>query len=229
MFEGVLRLAGAVLVIWSATALAGPELPSTPSRAKGDGGPAGRVVRVVRAGGKAQVAPRLCEIRGDGGTCVGDEPRRGEVVMVLDDRHVIAEVQILESRLYAPGCQTLWTVKTRALHGATADGDGIGVIDPAVNPIRAHTLDKNHRPRTPSGQPGEDVWQAIDRDGDGTADILSTRYSCDPSGKPVAGAPAYCIDIWARPGSTGGPDGPGGPGVAKMTRTSQLNFAQCNI
>lgn len=224
-----MRLASAVLVIWSATALAGPEPIRPGGRAVGSGGPTGRVVRVVRAGGKAQASPRLCEIRGDGGTCVGDEPRRGEVVIVLDDRHVVAEVQILEARLYAPGCQTLWTVKTRALHGATGDGDGIGVIDPGVNPIRARSLDKNHRPKTPSGQPGEDVWQAIDRDGDGVADILSTRYSCDPSGKPVTGAPAYCIDIWARQGPASGQGGQNGIAVAKMTRTSQLNFAQCNI
>lgn len=219
-----MRLAGAVLVIWSATAQAGPDRSRDLSAPPRPGGPAGRVVRVIRTGGKAPASPRLCEIRGDGGTCVGEEPRRGEIVMVLDDRHVVAEVQIVEAKLYSPGCQTLWTVKTRALHGATADGDGIGVIDPAVNPIRAHALDKNHRPRAPSGQPGEDVWQAIDRDGDGVADILSTRYSCDASGKPVAGLQTYCIDIWARQGAAGGPSG--GP---KLTRTSQLNFAQCNI
>jgi hypothetical protein len=217
MLEGMLRPAGFVLVIWSAAAVAGPNEPNANR-------PSGRVVRVARTSGASHASPRLCEIRGDGGTCVGDEPRRGETVVVLDDRHAIAEVQIVEAKLSATACPMVWVVKTRALHGATTDGDGIGVIDAELNPSRAHSIDKAHRPPAPSGQPGEDVWQAIDRDGDGIADILSTRYSCDASGKPVAGAPTYCLDIWTRQG----PAGHAADGLP-MTRTGQLNFALCNI
>jgi hypothetical protein len=194
-------LTGVVSVIWSATAVAGP---------------GGRVIRVERTGG-SNVAPRLCEVRGDVGTCVGDEPKPGQAVTFLDERRVIAEVQIIEAVGVAPSCPSLWTVKTRAVRGSVPDSDGLGVIDPGLNAGRAHMVDRGHLPGSPSGLPGEEVWRAIDRDGDGTADIVFTRYSCDASGKPVTGGGAYCIDIWARMRAN------------KMTRTTQLNFAQCNL
>jgi hypothetical protein len=196
----VRRLTGVVFVIWSATAVAGPT---------------GRVIRVERTGG-SNVAPRLCEVRGDAGTCVGDEPKPGQTVTFMDERRVVAEVQIIDAVSAAASCPTLWTVKTRTVRGSLADGDGIGVIDPSLNPGRAHVLERAHLPPSPSGLPGEEVWRAIDRDGDGAADIVFTRYSCDASGKPLPAGAAFCIDIWARM-------------RAKMIRTTQLNFAQCNM
>lgn len=193
-----------MFVLGSATAIAGPS-----------GRPSGRVIRVERVGGGSQVAPRLCEVRGDTGTCVGDQPTAGQRVVVIDERHVVAEVQIVEAASFVTSCANLWTVKTRAVRGATADSEGIGVIDPGLNPARARVLDKNHLPASPSGLSGDEVWRAIDRDGDGTADILITRYSCDSAGKPVTGGGTSCIDVWARLSG-------------RMTRTTQLNFAQCN-
>lgn len=176
--------------------------------------PSGRVVRVERSGG-SRIPPRLCEIHGDTGNCVGDEPRAGQTVAVLDERHVVAEVQIVEATSFSPSCPMLWTVKTRPLRGATADADGIGVIDPSLVAGRAHLLDRSRLPSSPSGMPDDEVWRAIDRDGDGAADILITRYSCDSSGRPGSAGSAFCIDVWARTG-------------ARMTRTTQLNFALCN-
>lgn len=177
-------------------------------------GPRGRVLRVERVGG-AQVAPRLCEVRSDTGTCVGDPPTAGQRVAVFDDRRVVAELEVVEAASLVTSCASLWTVKTRAVHGARADGEGIGVIDPGLDPARARLLDKDHLPASPSGLSGDEVWRAIDRDGDGTADILITRYSCDGAGKPVSGGGTSCIDVWARLG-------------ARMIRTTQLNLAQCN-
>lgn len=193
------RLLGVALVLWSAAAIAGPS---------------GRVVRVERAG-SARVAPRLCEIHGETGNCVGDEPRPGQIVTVLDEHHVVGEVKIVDVTSFSQNCPMLWAVKIRALHGAPADNDAIGVIDPGLDPSRARVVERGHMPPSPSGSPEEEVWRAIDRDGDGTADILITRFGCDSSGRPVPGGAAYCIDIWARTG-------------ARMTRTTQLNFAQCN-
>ncbi|HEU4732881.1 MAG TPA: hypothetical protein VFT22_33530 [Kofleriaceae bacterium] len=190
-------LAGILLVLEAATAWAG-----------------GRVVRIERTGG-SDVAPRLCELRGDAGTCVGDEPRPGQIVTVLDEHHVVAEVQILEETSAAAGCPNLWTVKTRTVRGSIADSDGIGMIDPGINPARAHTLDRGHLPASPGGVPGEEVWRAVDRDGDGTADVVLTHYNCDAAGKWVSGGGAYCIDVWARMRT-------------RMVRTTQLNFAQCS-
>jgi len=192
-------LAGLVFVLGTATALAAP----------------GRVVRVERTSHAGGGAPRLCEIRGDTGTCIGDEPRPGQTVVVLDERRVIGEVQIVEATPFVASCPKLWTVKTRALRSGD-DHDGIGVIDGGVDPIRAHIVDKDRAPSSPSGQPGEDVWRAVDRDGDGNADILITRYSCDAAGQLVAGGSTFCIDVWTRIGR-------------RMTKTTQLNFSQCNI
>jgi len=196
----VRRLTGLVFVIWSAAAVATA---------------GGRVIRVERTGG-SNVSPRLCEVRGDAGTCVGDEPKPGQAVIFFDEHRVVAEVQIVEAVSAAASCPTLWTVKTRAVRGSVAESDGIGVIDPSLNLGRAHALERGHLPASPSGLPGEEVWRAIDRDGDGTADVVFTRYSCDAAGRPLPAGAAYCIDIWARM-------------RAKMIRTTQLNFSHCNI
>jgi hypothetical protein len=195
----VSRRIGVLFVIWSATAMAGPS---------------GRVIRVERVGGGSTLAPRLCEVRGDTGTCVGEQPKAGQTVVVLDEQHVVAEVQIVEAAGFTASCADVWRVKTRPVRGVASDGEGIGVIDPGINPSRARVFDKNHLPPSPSGLAGDEVWRAIDRDGDGTADILITRYSCDSTGKPVTGGGTSCIDVWSRVG-------------AKMIRTTQLNFAQC--
>jgi hypothetical protein len=200
----VSRLTGLAIALWSATAAAGAN---------------GRVIRIERAGGATNVAPRLCEIRGDTGTCVGDEPRVGQTVVVLDERHVLAEVQIVETASVVAACPNLWKVKTRAVRGTTADinvNNGIGVIDPALNPSRAHVVERGHLPPTPGGPSDEEIWRAIDRDGDGTADIMITRYTCDSSSKPTTVGTTACIDVWARIGP-------------RMMRTTKLNFAQCNI
>jgi hypothetical protein len=195
----VLRSIGLAVVLWSAAAVAGPS---------------GRVVRVERSGG-SRIAPRLCDIHGETGNCVGDEPHAGQTVVMLDDRRVIAEVQIVEATSFSPSCPTLWSVKTRLVRGALNDADGLGVIDAGLDVNRAHLIDRSRLPSSPSGSPDDEVWRAIDRDGDGAADIVITRYSCDSSGRPTTGGATYCVDLWARTG-------------ARMTRTTQLNFALCN-
>jgi hypothetical protein len=195
----VLRSISVAVVLWSAAAVAGPS---------------GRVVRVERSGG-SRIAPRLCDIHGETGNCVGDEPHAGQSVVMLDERRVIAEVQIVEATSFSPSCPTLWSVKTRLVRGALNDSDGLGVIDAGLDVNRAHLIDRSRLPSSPSGSPDDEVWRAIDRDGDGAADILITRYGCDSSGRPTSSGNTFCIDLWARTG-------------ARMTRTTQLNFALCN-
>ena len=208
----------AVAVVLASAAAAGSPAaaphPAAASPPPAPRAPSGRVVRVERTG-ISRIAPRLCDIHGDTGNCVGDEPRPGQVVVVLDEHHVVAEVQILEAVSFSASCAMLWTVKTRILRGSTLEGDGIGVIDPGLDPGRAHLIDRAHLPGSPSGSPDDEVWRAIDRDGDGAADILITRYNCDASGRSTSTSVTSCLDLWARTG-------------ARMTRTTQLNFALCN-
>lgn len=189
---------GLVLVLWSITAIAGPR---------------GRVIRVERTSGGRAVAPRFCVLHAEGGMCLGEQPAPGQTVRMLDEQHVVAEVQIVETTSSLAGCPNLWMVKTREVNSAPLDSDGLGVIDPNLDPNRAHALDKAHMPESPSGLSGDDVWQAIDSDGDGSADIVVTRYGCDSAGKPATRANTYCIDVWARIGS-------------RMTRTT--HFSQCS-
>jgi hypothetical protein len=193
------RLIGVALVLWSAAVFAGPS---------------GRVVRVERSGG-FHVAPRLCEIRGDTGNCLGEQPVSGQTVVVLDEHRVLAEVQIVEATSLSASCPTLWAVKTRLVRGAPGDSDGVGVIDPSLDLGRAHLIDRGHLPPSPSGFADDEVWRAIDRDGDGAADILLTRFGCDAQGRPSPGGNTFCIDIWARTGT-------------RMMRTAELNFGHCN-
>lgn len=200
ILDRVSQRLGVAFMLWSATAVAGP---------------GGRVIRVERTGGNSNVAPRLCEIRGNAGMCVGEQPKAGQTVVVLDEHRAVAELQIVDATSAAASCANLWAVKTRAIRGGASDGEATGVIDPAINPSRARVLDKHHTPASPSGLSEDEVWRAIDRDGDGVGDILITRYSCDSSGKPATGGVTSCVDIWARIG-------------AKMIRTVQINFAQCN-
>jgi hypothetical protein len=175
----------------------------------------GRVMRVERTGGGGGAPPRLCEIRGSGGTCLGDEPRVGQIVAVLDTERVAATQEVVEVTAMVARCPVLWSVKTRPLRGAPPEREGVGVIDAGLNLARAHVIEADRVTARP-GQPGEEVWRAVDRDGDGAPDILITRYVCDAAGQLVAGGSAYCIDVWSRMG-------------ARMTRTTQLNFAQCNF
>lgn len=191
------RLIGVALAVWSTAAFAAPS---------------GRVIRVERSGA-ARVPPRLCEIRGDTGNCLGEQPTPGQTVVVLDEHRVLAEVQIIEATSFSPSCPTLWAVRTRLVRGP-GDSDGVGVIDPSLDVSRARLLDRSHLPASPSGFPDDEVWRAVDRDGDGSPDILLTRFGCDAQGHPAPGGGNFCIDIWARTGT-------------RMTRTTELNFGHC--
>lgn len=195
------RRACLVIALGSATAVAGPS---------------GRVIRVERTTSAPSVAPKLCVLRADTGTCVGDQPMPGQTAYVLDARHAIAEVQIVEATSFAASCTQLWNVKTRSHHALSAESEALAVIDPNLNPSRARMLHGDHLTAGLNGAPDEEVWRAIDRDGDGVADILLTRYSCDAAGKAMPGVATFCMDVWARNGE-------------KLARTTQLNFAQCNL
>jgi hypothetical protein len=186
--------------MWSATAVAGPQ---------------GRVVRVERTP-TWHAAPGICDLHGDVGLCFGEEPRAGQTVIALDERQVVAELQVVEASNQVLRCANLWRIKTRATRGALHDGEGIGLIDRSVDVQRAHVIDHPDLRMGPGGHTGDDVWRAIDRDGDGDADAMLTRYTCDDTGHPVAGASSHCIDVWARIGK-------------RMTRTAQINLAQCNL
>lgn len=178
-------------------------------------GPAGRVIRIERSSDGTTVVPEMCLLRGAEALCVGAKPELGRVGFVFDAQRVIAEVEVVEASA-TPKCGQLWDIRVRLRRGALVAVDAIAVLDPRVVPARAHVIDTE---RTTASLPGgidDEVWRAIDRDGDDTADLLLTRYACDANGRRAIGVTSFCMDVWARIGG-------------KVVRTSQLNFASCDL
>ena len=179
----------------------------------------GKVVRVERQRGTA-VTPRVCDVRADrAGTCLGPEPTIGELITVLDETGVIAEVRISEATAFSTGgsiaCQSLWNIKTEVVRGdlTSIPLRTIGVVDPDLHPRKGRMLPKEQFPPSPSGRSDEQVVVAVDRDGDREADIVLTQNTCDGAG-PVPGG--SCIDEWARVNG-------------RLVKVQQTNFASCGF
>lgn len=188
--------------------------------------PHGRVLKIERPRSSPVSAPLLCEIKSDlRGTCIGRTPRIGEVVMVVDESTVVAEVEIRKFDPYSTSCDVLWNITTEIRRGNIGPGRSsraIGVADPAIQSERVHKLaDSDVQSSAPSGNTEEKVMAAIDRDGDRQADIMLTTYKCDSNGTASLSGGDDCIDIWGR-------DVPrDGSSTGKMRRTSQSRLGVC--
>jgi len=208
MLANMTRLA-CILVV-GATALIGMRALAAP-RAKG------RVIRVERSRGTAAV-PRVCDIRGDrSGTCIGTEPLVGEIVSVLDESGVLAEVKITEATPFATGagsCTSLWNIKTDLVRGDVSSIPirTIGIVDPQIHPRRGRNLAREQFPPPPSGRADDQVVVAVDRDGDRVADIVLTQSACEGSSAPTG----TCLDEYANMNG-------------RMVRVHQTNFASCGF
>ena len=212
MLGGMAQLLGVVLV--GAIALPAHAAPR----------PKGKVVRVERARG-AVVIPRVCDMQADkSGMCLGTQPLVGEMVMVLDETGVIAQARIVDVSSFATGigaslpagCNSLWRIKTEVVVGdlSTIPMRTIGVVDPEVHPRKARMYAQASMPPHPNGSSNEKVLAAIDRNGDGNADILLTQTACDDgAGQATTG---MCVDEWARVGG-------------KMAKVQQTNFSTCGF
>jgi len=177
-------------------------------------GPRGKVERVERVLQGSPVMPRLCQVMRDSARCVGEEPHSGDVVTILDETHVVGTVIVVSASPMTQRCGNLWTIVTRAGTGS-ADATGMGVIDPALDPVRARQISSSQLPHSPGGS-DEAVFSAFDRDGDGNADIIVTTYNCDANGIANSSAQSNCVDVWSRTRS-------------RFVKAAQLNFAQCGF
>lgn len=194
MLGGMSRLASLAVVLLGATA------PTWGAPA-----PKGRVVRVERPRGNNATIPILCEVKSDGsGVCVGKSPEIGETILVVDDAHTVAEVRVTKTEPLSPKCETLWNITTEITRGDLSQvraNKTIGMIDPSADPRAARRVPED-RLTSPSPNPDVRVLVGIDRDGDGTADVVATQYSCDAQGQPTSANARsmvdYCIDIWSR-------------------------------
>jgi hypothetical protein len=183
MLGAMLRLGCAILLVWTSFVAAAPR---------------GKVVRIERPRTKAAISPILCDIRADlTGNCVGSEPRPGDIVSVISDQRMVAEVRILSSSTQSPQCQGMWNVKTEKLSGdLTRRGSMVvGVVDPELD-RRAATVNQDatiNQREIPNADPSTKAVLGVDRDGGGSPDIVLAWSSCGGA----AGTPE-CFEIWSR-------------------------------
>jgi hypothetical protein len=165
----------------------------------------GRVVRVERGHGIHRT-PRVCQLQGDGrGTCWGKAPEPGESASVIDQtRGVIATIRVSEVTPLQDTCgktqrwDYTYTMDTGSMTQAPDWSYTFVVFDIEVTPGRSRVIADTSRVNLPQKRSGEQVWSVLDRDGDGTEDLVVTAYSCDKAGEMTINAPAagYCIDYW---------------------------------
>lgn len=181
--------------------------------------PRGRVVRVERTRATS-FAPRICEVRTDQtGMCLGARPEIGDLVSVIDESGVVAQVRVTETSEYPPGSQTatcegLWGIKSELVRGdlSVIPIRGIGVLHPEVHPRKARVIPREQFPPAPSGRSDEQTIAAVDRDGDRVADIVVTQSTC--GGSAPGGGP--CLDQYAQLGG-------------RMVHVYQINLATCGL
>ncbi len=165
----------------------------------------GKVVRVERSHGGVHRTPRVCQVQaGEGkGTCWGKAPAVGEVASVVDQQGgVLGELRVtavnpVMDRCGKPSNWDYTFVRESGHIDKAQFGSSFGVFDVEVAPGRTRIADTG-KLSPPDGKAGEQVWSALDRDGDGAGDFLVTAYTCDKSGELYTGGTAagYCIDYW---------------------------------
>ncbi len=178
----------------------------------------GKVVRVERRLQKSGPI-RLCEIKANGGgQCFGDRPSDGDVIAVLDEQQVFAEIKIVHIEPMNAQCDSMWTVTGDVLRGDLSGsqwGRSIGVIDTRLDRRNARKLPEDRLPTAPSGRPEEKVIGAIDRTGSGAPDIDLTAFQCDSNGQASTQGNEQCFEIWSH-------DQPGG-----WHRVRQMLLSPC--
>jgi hypothetical protein len=193
----MLRLGCAVLVMATSFAAAAPS---------------GKVVRIERVRANKQASPIICEVKADlSGECIGGKPLEGDVIAVVDAQRVVAEVRVLSTAPANPKCDAMWRIKTAKLSGDLTTGhhqQNIGVVDAELEARGRHVKDETlNRSQVPNAAANSKAALGIDRNADGTSDIVVTWAQCG------TGA-SVCLEIWSRRERT-------------MVRTWTADFSSC--
>lgn len=162
----------------------------------------GRVIRVNRGHGGTHRLPRICQATtADGGTCWGQEPQVGEIAVVMDtSAGVLGRVQVVkvEPQINTCGNPQSWTFKAITVSGRVdrlALGANYALFDIDVSEGKSHMLDPQRQPLPSDRNPNEQVWSALDADGDGNSDLIGTAYPCnDPNAIAKPGTQMFCVD-----------------------------------
>lgn len=163
--------------------------------------PAGRVVRVERT--HDQVAPRLCAMSvGPAlGICVGKvEP--GERMYLVDPTAKTVEGEfridgVSEATDFcSKGTPNLWKITGVVTEGnpdILDRGETIGLRGISMKRSAARVI--ANQP-APSGRTTDKVLLTLDSDGNGRADVVLVRYTCDNRGYPTTATEQTCIDTY---------------------------------
>lgn len=198
----MLRLACVILAVLSSTVAAAPE---------------GRVVRIERQRIK-QTAPILCEVKENlTGTCVGGDPQRGDMIAVVDEKRLLAEVRI-ESAKGSTNCPTVYEIKVELVRGALSRRSrAIGFVDPATDVRAARYVSDEKEMTIPNADPDTKSFAGIDRNGDGSADIVLAFARCPGVASTAGSSGIECLEIWAKQ-----------PNAKQMTKTWHANLRNCS-
>jgi hypothetical protein len=183
----------------------------------GEAGPrrSGKVVRVERPRLRAAERVRVCPLTNPDArrmTCFGGPaPEPGTRFALVDDVGVRGHGVALQSQ---PSGQDY--CKVGSAHEVELNYESPHGLDPRPSTgfpftlaVQGVNLEEGARvmmdPQLrPSGRDAEQVWMAVDRDGDGDADLAVTAFECSDEVRDLPAAPSgqrvspYCLDYWSR-------------------------------
>jgi len=164
---------------------------------------AGRVVRVERTGGSRVLQPYLCQVtpHAGGSMCYGHAPRVGDVGVAAEGDLMVVQVRVL-GFTSNPDCpSSSWLLEFDEVEGSLNGNTFWALFDGGIDPRRSRSVPL-HLVELPPDRADANVQVAFDRDGNGTAGLLSLIISCDGgSGRGVYGA--SCFEYWVT--DRGGP------------------------
>ncbi|HTE56102.1 MAG TPA: hypothetical protein VK698_34860 [Kofleriaceae bacterium] len=210
-------LAAALTAALVASLATSPTATSAPTRAApaAPARRAGKVVRVERPRRRAAERVRVCPLTNPDGrrmTCFGGPaPEPGTRFALVDDVGVRGRGVAVRSQ---PSAQDY--CKIGSAHDVELAYDDPRGLDPRPTTgfpftlaVQGVTLEDGARVMLdqqlrPSGRDLEQVWMAVDRDGDGEPDFAVTAFECSDEVRDLPIAPSgqrvspYCLDYWLR-------------------------------
>lgn len=163
---------------------------------------AGKVVRIERRPSGLTGTPRYCTVSASDliSYCISEKtPEVGDRLTVLDNQHVLGVIRVTHVQALPDGCQQnmMWMTQGTLDSGdlSAAQGQMIATLDVPVDARAARLVGAD---KSPGGHPtGTDTIYAVDRNGDGHADVEFVQYQCDDLGNQTSNATATCFDVWA--------------------------------
>ena len=167
-----------------------------------------RVERPRHGGGGERI--RFCTVMGDEAkmVCIGNPPPRPggliELVEYMGSYRGQARVVAVEAydESFAQCTDNTYSVTIEMVDGAQAPSSILfGLMGFPVDPQRGRMITDLGTLKPPGGRSGESPVFAVDREGDGTADLMVTYYDCtnEVRVKPMAPT-ANCLEYWRNDG-----------------------------